>query len=637
MTPPLVAQLIAQGKTFENRWRRSLPAHTPTLLGRSVPRLSVEWDPQVSRQHARLTVTGQRLSVEVLDEARNPVFFRGQVGLAFTVKPGEHFVIGETTFTFFGCRAMATIDLPQPISQRTFSHQFIERIRYRDADRRIGVLNRLPDVISSAVNEDDLMNKMVNTLMEGISTAGAIGIVRMGSPLADRGENTTGKLESDEIEVKHWDMRSIVGGDFAASARLIQAAISRQQTVLHFWDRSTVDESSGYTFDARNDWAFACPLDSSAFESSKPELSPENQRQQIESSIDSGWAIYVTGKSKIGLGAEMPGLMNPKADLGSGEMDIEGDIKFCELIAATLKNLLQLRHLQRRQASLRHFFSPAVLQAFARSAPDEVLQPRQCEVSVLFCDLRGFSKTSEAMANDLLSLLDHVSRALGVMTKVILDHAGVIGDFHGDAAMGFWGWPFDQVDAVQRAVKSAIEIQRQLTLFNRGKDVPWEMGIGIGTGLAVAGRIGTDDQGKVTAFGPVVNLASRLEGMSKNVGASILIDGATAQALRAVEDQTGLGCPVALATIKPVGIDKPVAVYRLEPQMERATGQVIDDLVTHFTNGQWDQTRTLIKRVTHDFPHDSTCRLISDYLEQHPQKNGLALDEAPHVIEMHQK
>ena len=637
MTSPLVAQLIAQGKTFENRWRRSLPDHTPTLLGRSVSLLSVAWDPQVSRQHARLTLTGQHLAVEVLEEARNPVFFRGQVAHQFTVKPGEHFVIGETTFTFFGCRAMATLDLPQPISQRTFSHQFIEQIRYRDADRRIGVLNRLPDVISSAVNEDDLMNKMVNTLMAGISTAGAIGIVRIGSPLVDPHESAVGGVESDEIEVKHWDMRSIAGGDFAASARLIQAAISSQQTVLHFWDRSTVQENSGYTFDARNDWAFACPLDSSAFESPESKLASENQTQQIESSIDSGWAIYVTGKSQSGLGAQIPGLMNPQADLGSGELDIEGDIKFCELIAATLKNLMQLRHLQRRQESLRHFFSPAVLHAFARRAPDEVLQPRQCEVSVLFCDLRGFAKTSEAMANDLLSLLDHVSRALGVMTKVILDHAGVIGDFHGDAAMGFWGWPFDQADAVERAVKSAIEIQRQLTLFNRGKDVPWEMGIGIGTGLAVAGRIGTVDQGKVTAFGPVVNLASRLEGMSKTVGASILIDGATARALRAVEDQTGLGCPVALATIKPVGIDKPVDVYRLEPQMEPATGQVIDDLVAHFTNGQWDQTRALIERVSHDSPDDSTCRLISAYLEQHPQKSGLAIDEAPHVIKMVKK
>ena len=70
-------------------------------------------------------------------------------------------------------------------------------------------------------------------------------------------------------------------------------------------------------------------------------------------------------------------------------------------------------------------------------------------MTVLFCDLRGFSRESERSADDLFGLLERVSRALGVMTHHILEEGGVIGDFHGDAAMGFWGWPIAQADAAR--------------------------------------------------------------------------------------------------------------------------------------------------------------------------------------------
>ena len=89
--------------------------------------------------------------------------------------------------------------------------------------------------------------------------------------------------------------------------------------------------------------------------------------------------------------------------------------------------------------------------ALRQRDPETVLAPRKCEVSVLFCDLRGFSRRTEQEADDLLGLLQRVSDALGVMTRQILAHGGVVGDFHGDAAMGFWGWPLQQEDAIERA------------------------------------------------------------------------------------------------------------------------------------------------------------------------------------------
>ena len=635
MNPPTVAQLIAQGKTFENRWRRRLPLETDIVLGRTAPLMAVNWDSQISRQHATLRLNDQLLEVDVLPEASNPVFFRGSAATEFKVKPGEHFVIGETTFTFSANRAMATIDVPQPVSQRTFSHQFIRQVRYRDADRRINVLNRLPDVIASAANEEDLMTRMVNTLMAGIATASAIGIVR----LTDNTDPQTGEAF---IEVKHWDRKSLSGGDFEASESLIRDAIAQQQTILHFWDSAattTAPVDSGYTFDTSNDWAFACPL-----QSLQARLPPQTSvgsavvtagtmQHESDLNIGSGWAIYVTGKNK----SSTPQLLSVGvASAESGELDLEGDIKFCELIASTLKNLLSLRNLERRQSSLRRFFSPAVLKAFASRDPDDVLKPRQCDVSVLFCDLRGFSKTSEALADDLLKLLDQVSQSLGIMTRVILDHGGVIGDFHGDAAMGFWGWPLDQPDAAIKAAQSAIEIRRQLDQFNAQAEHPFEMGIGIGTGRAVAGRIGTDDQEKVTAFGPVVNLASRLESMTKLIGANILLDQATADAIqKLVAAKPSSESPfsvVPLGPLLPKGMQNPVNVFRLQTDGSLTSQELLalKIAVEKFGGGDWTTVREQLSAISAD---DPTRRLLEQYMNQHPGEDG----KSGNVIVMQQK
>src|SRR5207248_6514807 len=104
-------------------------------------------------------------------------------------------------------------------------------------------------------------------------------------------------------------------------------------------------------------------------------------------------------------------------------------------------------------------FSPVVLEALGSQEADEALAPREADVTVLFCDLRGFTAKSEQAAGDLFGLLTRVSQALGVMTHHILDQGGVVGDFHGDAAMGFWGWPIAQPDAIERACRAALGIR----------------------------------------------------------------------------------------------------------------------------------------------------------------------------------
>lgn len=595
-----MAELIAQGSNFENRWRRRLVAGTAVCLGRSCHGLSADWDTRISRKHATLLLHDQVLHVQKMDSAGNPIFFHGEATNSFSMTDGQHFVIGETTFNFSINQALATVDVPHPIQQKTFSHQFLKNVRYRDADRRISVLNRLPDVIASASNDEDLLAKMVNTLLAGISSASAVGIVKY------RGD--------DQSEVVHWDRRALGGGNFEASQRLIRQSIDGGETVLHFWNtfpvQSPVAAASPYTFDRSNDWAFACPLDD-----------PLNS----VSADQDHWVVYVTGRDELrrdDSGVIQPAPMlsnpigrNPRPVSPSSEPDLEGDIKFCELIASTLCNLLRLRKLERRQSSLRRFFSPAVLDAFANEDPDRVLQPRQCRVTVLFCDLRGFSKTSEAMADDLLKLLSVVSQSLGVMTRVILEKGGVIGDFHGDAAMGFWGWPIDQPDSAIRAVTAAIEIQNQISRMAAENDNDvFRMGIGIGTGQAVAGRIGTDDQVKVTAFGPVVNIASRLEGMTQPLGCSVLIDESTASELSQSSSDAQSSfvdaelVPIPMGNLLPFAMDRPVKVFRVNtpsqrhPRLSDAEVKEIQSAVDEFTGGRWQAARQRLSLVADGDP-----------------------------------
>ena len=198
-----------------------------------------------------------------------------------------------------------------------------------------------------------------------------------------------------------------------------------------------------YTESESIDWAFCTPLPGEACR---------------------GWALYVAGR----FGSTTPG--------GAGysdPSDVRDDVKFTELAAATLSSLRELNRLGRQQAGLSQFFAPIVMEALAADDPQRVLAPRKADVAVLFCDLRGFSRTSERSGSDLLGLLERVSKALGVMTHQILNHGGVVGDFQGDAAMGFWGWPLPQADAAQRAALAALGIRTSLPPLPRSRKIRW--------------------------------------------------------------------------------------------------------------------------------------------------------------------
>lgn len=575
--------LIAQGPQPDQRWRRKLLPAVPQTIGRQAGEWSTPWDDRISRQHVAIVYAEGELHVEMLPGALNPVFFHGRKADRFGMRPGEHFVISETTFSLVDQQVHVSLDVPPPSGERTFTAAELRRRPFREADKRIDALSRLPDIISGSPTDRELHVRLVSLLLGGIEQATAAAVVAV----ADANDSP--------VAVLHWDRRILAEAEFRPSERLIRQAVGSGESVAHVWtdnaSPSPADKKAAYTLGEGTDWAVCVPVASEACK---------------------GWALYVTGA----LSSDFATVAQAQAE------HLRDDAKFMELVTTTLGGLRQSRLLTTRQASLKQFFSPLIAEAISQEDPERVLAPRQVDATVMFCDLRGFTRESERSADDLFGLLRRVSEALGVMTHHILEQGGVVGDFHGDAAMGFWGWPMPQPNAIARARQAALNIRASFLAGSCSEEEPplgaFRVGIGIASGPAVAGKIGTVDQVKVTAFGPVVNLAARLESMTRIVGVSILIDPPTAEAIGATVSPEI--CRVRrLARVHLVGLERPIDVSELLPPARECTEVSDGHLAAYqaalnaFEAGDWQFARTRLGAIE---TSDPAIDFLASFMER---------------------
>ncbi|MCY1164709.1 MAG: adenylate/guanylate cyclase domain-containing protein [Pseudomonadota bacterium] len=151
------------------------------------------------------------------------------------------------------------------------------------------------------------------------------------------------------------------------------------------------------------------------------------------------------------------------------------------------------------------------------------------ELTVMFCDMRGFTQMSETMEPTQLQVL--LNSVFSRLTDLIRSNRGTIDKYMGDCVMAFWGAPVDTPDHASLAVKTALEMAnavRKLNEEHRTKGLP-EIGIGIGlnTGTMCVGDMGSDIRRSYTVIGDSVNLGSRLEGLSKTYGVDIVVSEST--------------------------------------------------------------------------------------------------------------
>ncbi|MGZ3241917.1 MAG: adenylate/guanylate cyclase domain-containing protein, partial [Burkholderiaceae bacterium] len=192
------------------------------------------------------------------------------------------------------------------------------------------------------------------------------------------------------------------------------------------------------------------------------------------------------------------------------------------LFAAIGGYLRERRSREQAVSLFGRFLNPNVVrQIVDQGETVESLSGRNCNITVLFSDIRGFTTLSETRTpHEVVTLLN---RYFERQVEVVFRHGGTLDKFIGDCIMAFWGAPVDDPEHAQHAVAAALEMQEVLLSFKNeleaeGSNVlDFDVGIGVHTGPAVVGFIGAQRKLDYTAIGDTVNLASRVEGLTKGV------------------------------------------------------------------------------------------------------------------------
>lgn len=201
--------------------------------------------------------------------------------------------------------------------------------------------------------------------------------------------------------------------------------------------------------------------------------------------------------------------------------------------AVTLERRITAERERRElKTAFSRYVSPSVVESIMRDPSSLHLGGQRKRMTVLFSDVRGFTTLSEHM--DPEHLVQVLNTCLDRMTQVIFEQEGVLDKYIGDAVMAFWNAPFDQPDHGLRAVRAALGMRdalRDLNAQNAFGGVSLRMGMGIETGDMVVGNIGGATRFDYTVIGDKVNLASRLEGVTKEYGVEILVTDAVRREL----------------------------------------------------------------------------------------------------------
>ena len=282
-------------------------------------------------------------------------------------------------------------------------------------------------------------------------------------------------------------------------------------------------------------------------------------------------------------------------------------------IGTSLMAYLRTEH-ERRQIrnAFSHYMSPVMVERLARD-PDQLrLGGETRELTILFCDLRGFTTISEKY--DAEGLTSLVNRFLTPITEITLRHGGTVDKYMGDAMMAFWNAPLDIADHAVDAARAALEIKDCLVPLNaelaaeaaeQGRaPTPLKIGIGLNTGAACVGNMGSNQRFDYSALGDEVNLASRLEGLSKQYDVDIVISGATQARLAGFTT-------IELDRIRVVGKTVPVTIHALlgdgalggDPEFAAAL-QGHEEMLQAYRSQGWDRADQLIEACRARFAPD---------------------------------
>ncbi len=235
-------------------------------------------------------------------------------------------------------------------------------------------------------------------------------------------------------------------------------------------------------------------------------------------------------------------------------------------------------------------------------------------LTVLFSDLRGFTTLSESLTpEDLTKVLNGYFSA---MAPAVLEEHGTIDKYIGDAIMAFWNAPLEVKNHERHAVLSAIRMQEDLKKFNKEHNTSLAVGVGIHAGNAVVGNVGSKERVNYTVLGDTVNLASRVEGLTKKYGVEILV---TEEVKDKVEDKGILFRKLDIITVK--GKNLPTVLYETM-RMDTSRVAVVEaynEAFLRYQNGEFEKAKELFKKLGDegDIPSEKMYERIMNLGEVH--------------------
>lgn len=280
--------------------------------------------------------------------------------------------------------------------------------------------------------------------------------------------------------------------------------------------------------------------------------------------------------------------------------------EFAVLLSFTAASLLNYRFegKQRRfiKSVFRRYLSPQVIDRILADPNLLRLGGEKREITSFFTDLAGFTAISEGLSpEELVNLLNDY---LSEMTDIILSQGGTLDKYEGDAIIAFWNAPLTQTDHALRACRAALACQKRLTElrpdFQSRYGQELSMRIGINSGPAVVGNMGSRDRFDYTAMGDTINLASRLEGACKQYGVPIMVGEET---FEQVKDQI---VTKEVDLIRVVGRKKPVRVFEIlgergEVSEENLAGiAAFEQALEAYRQGNWVEALNLFQEIKND-------------------------------------
>ncbi len=254
------------------------------------------------------------------------------------------------------------------------------------------------------------------------------------------------------------------------------------------------------------------------------------------------------------------------------------------------------------------YLSPDLVEQLAQDPQKLILGGQVREMTVFFSDVRGFTTISESYKADPAGLTRLMNRILTPITHDILSQRGTIDKYIGDAVMAFWNAPIDDAEHAENACRAALSALESVEKLNLEREqeaavfsqpfLPLRIGIGINSGNCLVGNLGSDMRFDYSVMGDTVNVASRLEGLTKLYGVAVVI-GARTRTL----------CAANLAFmeidfIKVKGKTEPERIYALLGAESLAQDQRFQDLaeategfLVAFRNRQWDEAEALLTRA----------------------------------------